>query len=166
MTSPRLLCVVAMLSASSAHAEGKLTITVSRQYRASGCTSGYLAVNGKIIVYALERAWLDNVNDVSSIPAGTYKAHLRYDKKDHWRIQLDGVPKRTGVQIHVGNEPEESKGCLLVGAKLGADLCSLQGSQNAYTALKRAFSYSEKDGSFDPREIEVTIEGSEKPPKK
>ncbi|MDO3529210.1 hypothetical protein, partial [Ralstonia pseudosolanacearum] len=29
---------------------------------------------------------------ISSIPAGIYRGLLRYDKADHWRIQLDWVP--------------------------------------------------------------------------
>jgi hypothetical protein len=145
--------------------DAKVTVTISRQYPGNKCTSGYLAVDGKIIAYALERPWLDNLNDISAIPAGKYKAHLRYDKGDHWRIQLDGVPNRKGVQIHVGNQPDQSKGCVLVGEKLDSDLCSLEGSKKAYAKLKKAFYGSEEEGAYDPRDIVVEIVGDQKPTK-
>lgn len=144
--------------------DAKVVVTIHRQYAGDKCTSGYIAVDGKTIAYALERPWLDNINDISSIPAGKYKAHLRYDKKDKWRIQLDDVPKRKGVQIHMGNEPEQSKGCVLVGDKLGEDLCSVKDSKKAYENLKKAFYGSVKE-QYEVRDIVVEITGNEKPSK-
>jgi uncharacterized protein DUF5675 len=114
-------------------------VTVYRQYPGLGCTSGYLAVNDDIISYTLERPWTDNQQNISSIPAGNYDAKLRYDHSDHWRIELIDVPGRTNVQIHVGNQPDQTIGCILVGKRLGADLCSLQDSASAYADLKTAF---------------------------
>jgi hypothetical protein len=159
-----LLILMCGCQSDVARADGtNVVVTIYRQYPDGKCTSGYLAVDGTIIVYALERPWVDNLSNVSSVPAGKYKAHLRYDKDDHWRIQLDGVPGRTGVQIHIGNQPEESKGCILVGEKLGADLCSLQGSKKAYAKLKKAFYGSEREAAYDPRNITVEIKGDQKP---
>jgi hypothetical protein len=150
--------VFSMTRATSAD-DAKVTIRVDRQYPGDRCMSGYLSVDGKQIVYVLERPWVNNINDISAIPAGTYSAHLRYDKADHWRIQLDGVPGREGVQIHVGNEPEQSKGCLLVGDKLGSDLCSLDNSRLAYQKLKQAFYGDSSADTYDPRSIQVIVAG-------
>ena len=61
-------------------------LTIARKYKSATCTSGYLAVNGKIIAYALERPWKGNVPLISSIPDGTYGGILRYDHVDTWRI--------------------------------------------------------------------------------
>jgi len=133
-------------------------VTIYRQYPNNKCTSGYLAVNDKIICYTLERPWIDNLQNISSIPAGTYKGFLRYDKGDRWRIELEGVPDRTNVQIHIGNQPDETKGCILVGKKLGSDLCSLQESAAAYKLLKTAFYGSENPSSTPDKTITVTIQ--------
>ena len=137
-------------------------ITIYRQYPDSKCTSGYLAVNDEIVCYTLERPWKDNEQNISSIPAGTYKAILRYDHADHWRIELQDVPSRTNVQIHMGNEVDQSKGCILVGTKLGQDLCSIAGgtSAPAYKAIKTAFYGTDNPTSTPDKNITVTIKGA------
>src|SRR5262245_61624748 len=64
---------------------GEFKLTVYRQYPGKKCTSGYLEVDGTIVSYTLERPWADNQQNISSIPSGTYHAHLRYDHSDNWR---------------------------------------------------------------------------------
>ena len=135
-----------------------VVVTIDRQY-SDRCTSGYLLVDGKHVAYTLERPWVDNLRNISSIPAGTYKAKLRYDKKDKWRIELTNVPNRSNVQVHIGNEVDQSKGCVLVGEKLDASLCKLERSANAYAKLRRAFYGSEAEGEYDPRDIKVVVRG-------
>jgi hypothetical protein len=134
-------------------------LTILRQYPGHRCTSGYLAVNGTIIAYTLERPWADNAKNVSSIPAGTYPATLRYDHSDLWRIELQGVPGRSNIQIHVGNEPDQSMGCILVGSQLGGDLCSIVGgtSQPAYRALKNAFYGTDSPVATPDKTITVEV---------
>jgi Family of unknown function (DUF5675) len=105
-------------------------LTIARKHKSDSCTSGYLAVDGNVIAYALELPWQGNKPLVSSIPDGTYGGILRYDHPDKWRIELTGVPGRTNVQIHTGNTPDDSEGCVLVGLKLGDDLCSVIDSKN------------------------------------
>jgi hypothetical protein len=143
------------------------TITVHRQYPGEKCISGYLAITKpdekeRIICYTVEKPWADNKKNVSSIPEGTYSAHLRYDHADHWRIELDGVPDRDNVQIHIGNSVNDSAGCLLVGLSLGPDLCSIVGgtSKPAYEALKEAFYGSKKPFATPNLEIAVAIQGN------
>src|SRR5437764_14610078 len=77
-------------------------LTIARKYKSSRCTSGYLAVNGTVIAYALELPWQGNAPLISAIPDGKYGGILRYDHADKWRIELVGVPGRTNVQIHTG----------------------------------------------------------------
>jgi hypothetical protein len=95
--------IFALLALDCARASDSFNLTVYRQYSGNDCTSGYLAVNDQIICYSLERPWNGNAPLISSIPAGVYPAHVRYDHADAWRIQLDNVPHRTNVEIHVGN---------------------------------------------------------------
>ncbi|HTR41056.1 MAG TPA: DUF5675 family protein [Pseudomonadales bacterium] len=133
------------------------TITIYRQYSDRKCTSGYLAVNGNIICYTLERPWQNNESNISSIPAGTYSAIIRYDKTDHWRLQLTNVPDRSGIQIHIGNQTSDTEGCILVGMQLDHDLCTLRDSAGAYRRLKHAF-YGSDDPVMTPdKTISVII---------
>jgi hypothetical protein len=155
-----LALVVTYSAGHPAHAED-FVLSIVRQYSSDVCTSGYLAVNGDIVAYALERPWLGNAPGISSIPNGRYEAVLRYDHSDQWRIELVGVPGRTNVQLHTGNSPDDTEGCILVGKELGDDLCSIKGgtSASAYRDLKVAF-YGTPDLNVTPnKHIAVSIEG-------
>jgi hypothetical protein len=140
------------------------TLTIHREYSASNCTSGYLAVNGRIQAYTLERPWAGNQPAISAIPVGSYPATLRYDHTDQWRIELTGVPGRTHVEIHTGNTPDDTEGCILIGKQLGADLCSIKGgtSKTAYQDLKNAFYGTPNPVSTPDKAITVKVEGMTK----
>lgn len=135
-------------------------VTIFREYPDHKCTSGYLAVNDNIICYTLEKPWKDNQKNISSIPAGSYDGILRYDHSDHWRIELLNVPgNRTHIQIHVGNTVADVSGCILVGDKLGPDLCTIVGgtSKPAYNKLKSAFYGTDNPTSTPDKNISVEI---------
>lgn len=85
------------------------------------------------------------------IPAGTYRAHTRTDGHLGWRIELEGVPGRTNIQIHRGNYPGDTTGCILVGTS--QDTNRVWDSPEAMKLLK------EKVGSADV--ITVTIRDPE-----
>lgn len=139
-------------------AAASFTLTIARKYRDQKCTSGYLAVNGKIIAYTLELPWRGNAPLISSIPDGRYDGVLRYDHPDKWRIELKGVPARQAVQIHTGNSPDDSEGCILIGLKLGEDLCSVVDSKKAYDGLRTAFYGSSNPSSTPTKTIVVVVE--------
>ena len=140
-----------------ANAADDFRIKIERKYSSEKCTSGYLAVNGEVIAYTLELPWSNNEPLISSIPPGTYSAHLRYDKKDKWRLQLNDVPGRGGVQIHIGNYTSEIEGCILVGDGISDDLCTLNGSASAYAKLKQAFYGTPNPISTPNKSISVEI---------
>ena len=151
--------VLAALVAGRASAQpSAFTLTIARKNSSAACTSGYLAVNGAIIAYTLERPWNGNAPLISSIPDGSYAGTLRYDHADAWRIELQGVPGRTNVEIHTGNTPDDTEGCILVGLKLGSDLCSVQDSQKAYQVLKTAFYGSANPVATPNKSILVVVE--------
>lgn len=142
--------------------QGKpLKITILRQSATEKCTSGYIAVGGDIVAYTVELPFNNNISCISSIPSGTYAATLRYDKSDKWRIELKDVPERSGIQIHVGNWTREIQGCVLVGAKLASDGCSIQAgtSKPAYDDLRRAFYKTAIEKDYDAAEIDVEMTG-------
>jgi hypothetical protein len=139
-------------------AQPAFVLTVARKFSSDSCTSGYLAVNGKIIAYTLELPWQGNAPMISSIPEGRYGATLRYDHSDRWRLELTGVPGRSNVQIHIGNTTADVRGCILVGTGVGEDLCSVTGSRAAYADLKEAF-YGSPDPVMTPnKDITVVVE--------
>lgn len=132
-------------------------IRIERKHHGDDCTSGYLAVDGNIIAYTLELPWRGNAPEISSIPPGSYPATLRYDKSDRWRLQLTNVPGRDGVQIHIGNYTSEVRGCVLVGAGISGDLCTLRESRVAYDRLKQAFYGTPTPVSTPNKSITVDI---------
>jgi hypothetical protein len=97
---------------------------------------------------------------LSSIPVGTYNGILRYDHSDQWRIELQGVPGRTNVQIHTGNTPDDTEGCIIIGKELDASLCAIKAgtSKPAYDALKAAFYGSSNPVSTPDKTITVTVQ--------
>jgi hypothetical protein len=133
-------------------------LTIARKHKDAKCTSGYLAVNGKVIAHTLELPWNGNAPLISSIPDGTYGGILRYDHVDAWRIQLTGVPGRSNVQIHTGNTPDNSEGCILVGLTLGPDFCTVLNSKKAYDALRVAFYGSAQPTATPDKKISVIVE--------
>jgi len=141
---------------------GALRLKVVRQYQDARCTSGYLAVNDQIIAYTLERPWRNNTPFISSIPVGVYEGFLRYDHPDdRWRIELERVPGRRHVEIHIGNKPRQTEGCLLVGMRLGRDFCSLIDGASAYRQLKTAFYGTDRPTATPNRRIVLTVAESE-----
>ncbi len=143
-------------------AKPSIYLQIYREFRSDTCESGYLSVENKVIAYTLERPDVANLDDFSSIPAGIYPAHLRYDKPDHWRIQLDRVPNRSNVQIHIGTHVTDSLGCILVGSQLGGNLCSLSESTAAYARLKKAF-YGGKGKTRMSERVDIQIEIDDPP---
>ena len=84
-----------------------------------------LYLNNDKIGYALELPWNDNKEDGSCIPTGVYTAFIRKkETSTRWSydtIQLNSVVGRTAVQIHRGNIPRNTKGCILPGTSKATD---------------------------------------------
>ena len=126
-------------------------LVIKRKYSYAEGIGGELYVNGTLLCYTLELAWMWNEKNKSCIPLGEYRAHLRFDHTDKWRIELLGVPgNRQNVQIHIGNYPRDVKGCVLVGTSYGPD--KVLNSAMAYEKLKAAY-------REHPGQISVKFEG-------
>jgi hypothetical protein len=113
-------------------------VVIKRKQSFAESIIGELYVNDAFLCYTLELAWLWNEKNRSCVPPGEYRAHLRFDHKDKWRIELIGVPgNRQNVQIHIGNYPRDVLGCVLVGTQYKADM--VLNSTQAYEKLKAAY---------------------------
>jgi hypothetical protein len=157
MKPEKLTTLILVFFSSIGYSQDNFALTIERQLSSSSCTMGYLIADGEVLCYTLELPWVDNLNNISCIPVGTYSGILRYDKTDGWRIQLENVPNRTGVQIHMGNYTSQIKGCVLVGTNSNVDNCSVQNSSTAYSKLKKAFYGIETPNSTPNKKITVTF---------
>ena len=68
-----------------------------------------------------------NVPNLCCIPAGTYELKVTWSPAfKRWLPLLMAVPGRSGIRIHAGNTPHDTKGCILVGWKYGIELLRSQ----------------------------------------
>ena len=64
-----------------------------------------------------------NVPKLCCIPAGTYELKVTWSPAfKRWLPLLMAVPGRSGIRIHAGNIPYDTKGCILVGWRYGSEL--------------------------------------------
>lgn len=121
------------------------TLTLSRKYEVGKSTIGRLDdEQGNRICFTLEHPWVDadgnglGDRNVSRVPAGTYRCtrdmHGKSDPKKAYEVwELNAVPGRSEVHIHIGNSVKDTLGCILVGEVVNAD--RLEHSRDAFREL-------------------------------
>jgi len=104
-----------------------MELKVYRYSSQSQTTLGALQIDGKFECYTLEDQHQDiKVKGETRIPAGTYNIGLRtvggfdarYKAKFNFHkgmLQVLDVPNFEYILIHVGNDEDDTAGCLLVG---------------------------------------------------
>ena len=130
-----------------------MIITVRRFLSNDEATLSQVLLDGVHQCYGLEDEHRDiKVNGETRIPAGAYKVgiraeggfHKRYSKKfadiHRGMLQVLDVPGFELILIHVGNNDDDTAGCLLVGQTcLGTpDMLTVGSSVLAYKALYQA----------------------------
>lgn len=124
---------------------------------------------GAPVCDVIERPWKNNAPSKSSIPVGVYNASVRNDATKgwmsnlnrRWRIELSGVPHRSSIQFHYGNDVNWSEGCFIVGdllqpngsSGMEAAYCGLDGGE---AAIERLRAIVEAPG-FDPSDIKIGV---------
>ena len=109
-------------------------ISIQRKKLSSLSTIGELSLNGKFFCFTLEPP------RGKCIPAGVYKASIYISprwtaiKRYDFRVPLlHDVPGFSDIEIHIGNYPDNTEGCTLVGTSSGRDL--IGNSEQAFYAL-------------------------------
>lgn len=97
------------------------TLILARQVQNDFATYGELTDGfAGHIAFTLELPWRDNAHDVSCIPAGTYEAFAYMSPKRGYIVfKLRGVPDRDNIEMHKGDLPRDTDGCILLGEQFG-----------------------------------------------
>lgn len=86
-------------------------VTLYRGYLPKG-TLGEIPELG---LYILERPWQNNMPFESCIPEGTYEMGIDQEGKYTGYPELQNVPNRTEIIVHVANHVSQLAGCLAPG---------------------------------------------------
>ncbi len=105
-----------------------MELTVLRYASGEESTLGLLYIDKKFACYTLEDEHRDvKVMGETRIPAGRYQVKLRTEGSHHLRYQqkfpdihkgmlhVTNVPNFQWILIHIGNDDDDTAGCLLVG---------------------------------------------------
>ena len=133
-------------------------VNISRFYtNRYTATLGLLKIAGvsHLPIFTLENPWRDNKVNVSCIPEGEYecKPFSGYKYEDVYQVM--NVPDRTHILFHVGNDPYDTRGCILIGLSVdvGKPLPMIGYSKKAMTLFHEKignnnFSLSIKNHNF------------------
>jgi len=92
----------------------QLNLLTIKRIPQSDLTLGILNF-GNFRCFTLELPDLDNKQNVSCIPKGTYLAGKHMSPSKGHCVAIKGVPMRSNILIHVGNYTSDILGCILVG---------------------------------------------------
>jgi len=98
-----------------------MNLVLQRQTKSPQSTQGEMTLDDQHVCWTLERPLPEYPADFHCIPAGTYPISL-YPSPHFGRLMpLLAVPGHSGIEIHYGNYPLDSKGCILVGKEKSQD---------------------------------------------
>lgn len=129
--------------------------TLSRIAQDERETRGLLSdEESRKIAVTLELPWKDNQHDVSCVPAGTYQAKRIFSPKHGFFVFcLQDVPNRANVEIHPGNTPKDTLGCIL----LGTEFADIDEDGELDIAASRIAFTKFMDGLVGVDEITLTV---------
>lgn len=105
--------------------EKQILLQLERRWFTPISTIGRITLNGKFICYSLEDPYRDLPNEEkvkhnTCIPYGTYNIILAKSPKRGYTVPwIQNVPYFTHIQIHPGNYPSDTSGCILPGLARG-----------------------------------------------
>jgi len=103
-----------------------MELKLTRKEFTERSTIGELGVNGTFECFTLEdpvRPEGVKIPGQTAIPEGTYPIIINFSYRFKRLLPLlKNVPGFDGVRIHVGNVPEDTEGCILVGESKGENI--------------------------------------------
>ena len=128
-----------------------MKLTLNRKPSTEYSTPGELSIGDKFECFTLEPPV--RIDKPNAIAVGEYRVVIVYSPK-HGRMLpiLQDVPDHNGIEIQIGNYPEDTLGCILVGKEEGVDHVI-----HSYVAFNEVFSkISNAIGSGDT--VTITIQ--------
>lgn len=117
-------------------------LTLSRHSYHPVCTMGWLHV-GDTRLATLEPPWRQNRKNMSCVPEGTYELNHYNSLKFQNCFELQNVPDRRSILIHIGNRVEDTEGCILVGMMPSPSALMVLQSANAMARLRELLAGSD-----------------------
>lgn len=152
-----------------------MKLKVDRRFKGDEYTIGSLYIDGVFFCDTLEdvdrglkqNTSLDEIKRVkvqhkTAIPRGEYEVTLkvkspRFSQKEQYKFcegylpRLKNVPGFDGILIHIGNKPEHSSGCILVGEN------KVKGQVNNSTTIFKKLYEKLKKASDNNEKITIEI---------
>ncbi len=129
-----------------------MELTVLRYSSGEESTLGLLFIDGKFACYTLEDEHrVIKVPGKTRIPAGRYKIKLRKEGSHHLRykskfpgihkgmLHITNVPGFKWILIHIGNDDDDTAGCLLVGESSISNITQKGRINNSTLAYSRIY---------------------------
>jgi hypothetical protein len=130
-------------------------LTLARSYTPYGVW-GRLSMPSGLTLCTLERPWENNERELSCIPPGSYEC-IRIDSpKFADTFEVIDVVNRSHILFHVGNDINDSKGCILVGQRMAIESNRLKiyesekGFNEFMSELKKTKRFRVKISSYSP----------------
>lgn len=133
-----------------------MIVSVQRTLVTTNSTIGHLRVKDRDCYTLEDPVRQVKVHGRTAIPPGQYVLKLRTEggmdlryaaRFGNWHkgmLWLQDVPQFEYVYLHIGNTPEDTEGCILVGATVGRD--SIGSSEAAYREIYPVIAAAILDG--------------------
>lgn len=103
------------------------------RFKQDAYTAGQMFYNDVPLVMTFELPWVNNEHLLSCYPRGLYVAKYVNSPKHGWVYELQDVPGRADIQLHIGNILEDSIGCTLLCKYLGTVWKGWPWARKSYT---------------------------------
>lgn len=92
-----------------------MKLLLERKFYTEKSTQGQLSIDGTFEAYTLELPFSDGLPG-GAIPEGAFAVMVTYSPKFKRDMPLIvGIPERSDIRIHIGNDASETEGCILIG---------------------------------------------------
>ena len=96
-----------------------MQLTIKRLDYTFDRTLGSLWHDHNPLGLTLEDGWKSNRPNLSCIPKGIYKCTRHSGLRFHNTWKVNDVPGRSAILFHIGNNEDDTEGCILLGRRFG-----------------------------------------------